>query len=70
MGNTITQKGETEWSNGIATIHLETQVPNVDILYQVNTLDGVYKPYDDTQGITGLAHGDTVFAVLSDGTNI
>ena len=66
---TITQKGETEWSNGTATIHIETQVPNVSILYQINSTEGTYLPYDDTQGITGVAHGDTVFAVLSDGTN-
>ena len=70
LKGTITQKGETVWSNGTATIHLETQVPNVEILYQVNTIEGVYKPYDDVQGITELQHGDTVFAVLSDGTNI
>ena len=70
LKGTITQKGETAWSNGTAIIHLETQVPNADILYQINTLDGVYKPYDDEQGITGLKYGDTVYAVLSDGTNI
>ena len=57
-------------NNGTATIHLETEVSNVDILYQINSTEGTYLPYDDTQGITGLAHGDTVFAVLSDGTNI
>jgi uncharacterized protein YjdB len=70
LKGTITQKGETVWGNGTAIIHLETQVPNADILYQINTLDGVYKPYDDEQGITGLKYGDTVYAVLSDGTNI
>ena len=70
LKGTITQKGETVWGNGTAIIHLETQVPNADILYQINILDGVYKPYDDEQGITGLKYGDTVYAVLSDGTNI
>ena len=57
-------------NNGTATIHLETEVSNVDILYQINSTEGTYLPYDDAKEITGLAHGDTVFAVLSDGTNI
>ncbi len=70
LKGTINQKGETQWNNGTATIYLETQVPNVSILYQINSTEGTYLPYDDTQGITGLEHGDTVFAVLSDGTNI
>ena len=66
----ITQKGETQWNNRTATIHLETQVQNVNILYQINNIEGTYLPYDDTQGITGLKYGDVVYAVLSDGTNI
>ena len=70
LKGTIRQKGETVWNNGTATIHLETDVSNAEILYQINTLDGVYKPYKDEEGITGLKYGDSVFAVLSDGTNI
>ncbi len=70
LKGTITQKGETVWSNGTATIHLETEAQNLSILYQINSIEGTYQPYDDTKGITGLGHGDTVFAVLSDGTNI
>ena len=70
LKGTIRQKGETVWSNGIATIHLETDVPNAEILYQVNTIGEVYKTYNEEEGITGLKYGDTVFAVLSDGTNI
>ena len=30
----------------------------------------MYKTYNEEEGITGLKYGDTVFAVLSDGTNI
>ena len=70
LKGTVTQKGETVWSNGTATIHLETEAQNLSILYQINSIEGTYQPYDDTKGITGLGHGDTVFAVLSDGTNI
>ena len=70
LKGTIRQKGETVWNNGTATIYLETDVANAEILYQVNTIGEVYKPYKDEEGITGLKYGDTVFAVLSDGTNI
>ena len=70
LKGTITQKGETVWSNGTATIHLETEAQNLSILYQINSIEGTYQPYDDTKGLTGLGHGDTVYAVLSDGTNI
>ena len=70
LKGTIRQKGETVWNNGTATIYLETDVANAEILYQVNTIGEVYKPYKDEEGITGLKYGDTLFAVLSDGTNI
>ena len=70
LKGTIRQKGETVWNNGTATIYLETDVANVEVLYQVNTIGEVYKPYKDEEGIRGLKYGDTVFAVLSDGTNI
>ena len=70
LKGTIRQRGETVWNNGIATIYLETDVPNAEILYQVNTIGEVYKTYNEEEGITGLKYGDTVFAVLSDGTNI
>ena len=43
-------------NNGTATIHLETEVSNVDILYQINSTEGTYLHYDDAKGITGLAH--------------
>ena len=70
LKGSITQKGETIWSNGTASIHLETEAQNLSILYQINSIEGTYQTYDDAKGITGLEHGDTVFAVLSDGTNI
>ena len=70
LKGSITQKGETIWSNGTASIHLETEAQNLSILYQINSIEETYQTYDDTKGITGLEHGDTVFAVLSDGTNI
>ncbi len=70
LKGSISQKGETEWNNGKATIHLETETQNVSIMYQINGIEGSYLPYNDEQGITGLEHGDKVYAVLSDGSNI
>ena len=70
LTGSVTQKGETIWKNGTASIHLETEAQNLSILYQINSIEGTYQTYDDAKGITGLEHGDTVFAVLSDGTNI
>ena len=70
LTGSVTQKGETIWKNGTASIHLETEAQNLSILYQINSIEETYQTYDDTKGITGLEHGDTVFAVLSDGTNI
>ena len=63
----VTQKGETIWNNGTASIELETTKTGVTIQYQVNTTEGQWKDYEGP--ITGLKYGDTVFAVVTDGTN-
>ena len=65
---TISQKGETVWSNGTASIELETSETGVTIQYQIDGIEGEWQDYKGA--ITGLNHGQTVFAVISDGSNI
>ena len=63
----VTQKGETAWNNGTATIELETTETGVTIQYQVG---GTEEKWLDYAGpISELNHGDTVFAVVTDGNN-
>ena len=64
---TISQKGETIWSNGTATIELETTETGLNIQYQIDGTEGQWLDYEGP--ITGLNHGETVFAVITDGTN-
>ena len=63
----ITQKGETVWNNGEATIELETTETGYTIQYQVNGTGGTWQEYRGP--ITGLHHGDDVFVRLWDGIN-
>ena len=53
------------WSNGSASLTLSTTT-GLTIQYQKNGIDGTW-----TTGtsVTGLAHGDTVYVRLTDGTN-
>ena len=67
LTGSVTQKGETIWNNGIASIELETTKTGVTIQYQVGGTEGEWQDYKGP--ITGLKHGDTVFAVITDGTN-
>ncbi len=64
---TISQVGETIWSNGTATIELETTEKGVTIQYQIDRVDGEWQEYKGP--ITGLNHNQTVYAVITDGTN-
>lgn len=68
-GETIFQgtvtAGEPVWNNGTCSIELITN-PNLSIKYKVNTLSGDYKDY--TGAISGLKHGDKIYAVATDGT--
>ena len=67
LTGTVTQKGETVWSNGTATIELETKETGVTIQYQVGGTEGQWLDYKGP--ITGLHHGETVYAVTTDGNN-
>ena len=65
---TVKQKGPTVWSNETASIELETTQTGVTIQYQIDGTEGEWQDY--TGPITGLNHGQTVYAVITDGTNI
>ncbi len=67
LKGTVTQKGETVWSNGTATIELETTETGVTIQYQIDGVEGQWLDYKGP--ITGLHHGETVYAVTTDGNN-
>ena len=67
LKGTVTQKGETVWSNGTATVELETTETGVTIQYQIDGIEGQWLDYKGP--ITGLNHGQTVYALITDGTN-
>ena len=64
---TITQKGPTVWSNETASIELETTQTGVSIQYQIDGIEGEWQDYKGS--IAGLKHKQTVYAVITDGTN-
>ena len=68
---TISQVGETQWNDGTATIQLETTetAEEIYIVYQIGGIDGEWLPYPE-EGISGLNHGDMIYAAISDGTNV
>ena len=63
---TISQKGETQWSNGEASIELETTETGYTIQYKINE-NTQWETYEGA--ITGLHHNDEVVARLWDGNN-
>lgn len=64
---TITQKGTTTWSEGKASIELQTSETGYDIQYQKGSTTGKWELY--TGPIGNLNHNDVVFARIYDGTN-
>ena len=64
ISGTVSQKGNITWSAGKASIELETADDQFEIEYKIN--DGGWTPYDGP--ITGLNHGDTVTARLTNET--
>ena len=65
---TISQKGETVWSNGKASIELETTPSGLEMEYQVNGIEGTWSKYEGAIG--NLDHEDRVYARITDGTNV
>ena len=66
---TITKVAEPIWSNGTATLKLQTSEQGVTIQYQIGTIDGTWLAYNEQTGITGLTHGQRVYARIFDGVN-
>lgn len=76
--------GETEWKNGMASVEINTTIIREDagddatktnetyrVEYQVNGTNGKWlKGSEQSKAtVTGLKHGDIVYARLTDGTN-
>ena len=60
---TVTQNGQVTWSAGQATLVLQTTESQYTIVYKING-QGDWQTYNGTS-ITGLSHGDTVTACLT-----
>ena len=60
---TVTQSGAVTWSGGHASISLATTEDQYTIVYKINDA-GSWRTYNGTI-ITGLSHGDTVTACLT-----
>ena len=61
--------GEIKWNNNKASITIETIEEGYKLQYQINGVEGEWKEIENKGTITGLNHGDTVYARLWDGTN-
>ncbi len=57
------------WSSGQASITLTTST-GMQIQWQKNSIEGQWTTIASGGQVTGLSHGDTVFARLTDGTNV
>ena len=60
--------GSTTWSSNKASITISTNT-SYTIEYQVNSISGQWTTITNGGKVTGLNHGDTVYARLTDGTN-
>ena len=60
--------GSTTWSNNQASVTVNTNT-SYTIEYQVNSIDGAWTTIENRGTVSGLNHGDTVYARLTDGIN-
>ena len=60
--------GSTTWSSNQASITVSTNT-SYTIEYQVNSIDGTWTTIENGGTVSGLNHGDTVYARLTDGIN-
>ena len=60
--------GATTWSNNQANIAISTNT-SYTIEYQVNSIAGTWTTVSNGGTVSGLNHGDTVYARLTDGIN-
>ena len=66
--NTITF-GEVQWQgDGTAEMPISTTESGYTLQYQINSTSGQWITITSGQSITGLRHGNTVYARLTDGT--
>ena len=60
--------GNTTWSNNQASVTINTNT-SYTIEYQVNSIAGTWTTIANGGTVSGLNHGDTVYARLTDGIN-
>ena len=60
--------GSTTWSNNQASVTVSTNT-SYTIEYQVNSIAGTWTTIENGGTVSGLNHGDTVYARLTDGIN-
>ena len=60
--------GNTTWSNNQASITISTNT-EYTIEYQINSINGQWTTLTNGGTVSGLKHGDTIYARLTDGIN-
>ena len=60
--------GGTTWSSNKASVTVSTNT-SYTIEYQINSINGQWTTIANGRTVTGLKHGDTVYARLTDGIN-
>lgn len=57
------------WSNGTASVTINTEETVLTLQYQIDSYSGTWTDISSGSKIEGLKHGQTVYAILTDGTN-
>lgn len=57
------------WSNGAASVTINTEETVLKLQYQIDSFSGSWTDISSGSKIEGLKHGQTVYAILTDGTN-
>lgn len=58
------------WSNGTASVTINTEETVLNLQYQIDSFSGTWTDISAGTKIEGLKHGQTVYAILTDGTNV
>ena len=58
------------WSNGTASVTINTEETVLNLQYQIDSFSGTWTDISAGSKIEGLKHGQTVYAILTDGTNV
>ncbi len=67
--NTITFGQATWQGDGTASMEISTTESGYTLQYQIGSTEGQWTTITRGQSITGLKHGDTVYAKITDGVN-